>query len=196
MRTRSRKRNMAGALFAGFHRRSYDLCRRFRRFVGRPEANGPGARAVEHNRHPVVAICAPRSLERRPPQWMSVSRPGGKARPLATEARRRSRKGEPLPPPHRLPATSSRFRRSAYLYDGTVLLRLHQRLPIGTIYVITSKLTAVQTARHWGRPLACRCRQSSALVALAIRLEYRVAARRRPATTGNGSPTRKASSSW
>ena len=31
----------------------------------------------------------------------------------------------------------------------------------------------MQTARRWGRPLACRYRQSSALVALAIRSEYR-----------------------
>ena len=46
-----------------------DLCRRLRRFVGRPEANGPGARAVKHHCHPVVAICARGSLERRRPQW-------------------------------------------------------------------------------------------------------------------------------
>ena len=30
---------------------------------GRPEANGPGARAVEHHCHPVVAICARGTLD-------------------------------------------------------------------------------------------------------------------------------------
>ena len=37
---------------------------------GRPEANGPGARAVEHHCHPVVAICARGSLTRRPSRSM------------------------------------------------------------------------------------------------------------------------------
>jgi hypothetical protein len=49
-----------------------------RRFVGRAEADGPGARAVEHYRRPVVAICAPPSLAWGRPNGCCSFRPGDK----------------------------------------------------------------------------------------------------------------------